>query len=77
LVDRGLARGREINADLVVVLGDPGYYARFGFQRALDFGLGNEYGAEEHFMVLELKSGVLNQVGDLVSYAPEFKESGT
>jgi putative acetyltransferase len=61
----------------VVVLGDPAYYARFGFQRAIDFGLGNEYQADEHFMVLELTPGTLEQFNGLVKYAPEFNESGT
>ena len=77
LVDQGLARGRELGIDLVVVLGDPAYYARFGFQRAIDFGLGNEYQADEHFMVLELTPGTLEQFNGLVKYAPEFNESGT
>jgi putative acetyltransferase len=61
----------------VVVLGDPAYYARFGFQRAIDFGLGNEYQVDEHFMVLALVPGALEQFHGLVKYAPEFGETGT
>jgi putative acetyltransferase len=76
LVHQGLACCRELGAGLVVVLGAPVYYGRFGFQRADDFGLGNEYGAEEHFMVLELKPGVLVQFNGVVKYEPEFEESG-
>lgn len=34
-------------------LGRIQYYPRFGFTRASDYGLGNEYGADEAFMVLE------------------------
>lgn len=77
LVNQGLERCRVLGIDLVIVLGDPAYYARFGFERALDHGLSNEYQADEHFMVLELKPGVLNKFAGLVKYAPEFNETGT
>ena len=75
LVKRGLERCRELGFEVVVVLGDPGYYKKFGFQRALDHGLGNEYQADEHFMVLELNPGVLHQFNGQVKYAPEFNET--
>jgi len=58
--------------DIVVVLGHPHYYPRFGFLRAIDYGLANEYGASDAFMVLELKSGVLENLDGLVKYGPEF-----
>lgn len=77
LVNHGLEHCRSLGIDLVVVLGDPGYYKKFGFQRALDHGLGNEYQADEHFMVLELNPGVLHYFNGLVKYAPEFNETGS
>jgi putative acetyltransferase len=58
----------------VVVLGDPEYYRRFGFQRAKDFGLGNEYQVEDEFMVIELIQGALDEVNGTVRYAQEFGE---
>ncbi|MBE3123929.1 MAG: hypothetical protein IMZ65_03925 [Planctomycetes bacterium] len=45
---------------------------RFGFRRADVRGIGNEYGAGEHFMVLELAPGSLPVAGGLAKYAPEF-----
>jgi putative acetyltransferase len=77
LVNHGLERCQELGIDLVVVLGDPAYYSRFGFQRAIDYGLSNEYLADEHFMVLELTPGVLGNFAGLVKYAPEFNETDT
>jgi putative acetyltransferase len=71
LVRDGLAAAARSGAGYVVVLGHPGYYARFGFRRASDFGLGNEYGAVEAFMALELRPGGL-RAGGLVRYGPEF-----
>jgi putative acetyltransferase len=58
----------------VIVLGDPAYYSRFGFSRACDHGLSNEYHAHEHFMVTALREGVLDGVSGMLKYQPEFQE---
>lgn len=68
----GLAACETLCSPFVVVIGDPAYYGRFGFVRAADFGLGNEYGVYDEFMVLTLRSGELPPRGTLVRYAPEF-----
>lgn len=72
LIRAGLEACRDAGYGMVVLLGDPGYYSRFGFVRAGNYGLGNEYGADEHFMVLELKRGTLDGSGGTVRYRPEF-----
>jgi putative acetyltransferase len=72
LIREGLAAAASLATEFVVVLGHPTYYPRFGFQRAADFGLQNEYGADEAFMVREFRSGALPPDGGLVQYAPEF-----
>jgi putative acetyltransferase len=74
LVREGLIRCQDAGYDLVVLVGAPTYYARFGFQAAKPHGLDNEYGANEEFMVLELRKGSLGLVTGLVRYAPEFAE---
>jgi len=76
LIQAGLEKCRQARYDAVVVLGDPAYYSRFGFQRAADFGLDNEYGALEEFMVLTLHDRALMGVSGMVKYAPEFNEVG-
>jgi putative acetyltransferase len=60
----------------IVVLADPAYYGRFGFRRAHDLGLGNEYGAHHEFMVLELEPGALGGVRGVVKYCGEFAQLG-
>ena len=50
LVQNGLAECHARGACMVVVLGDPPYYGRFGFERASRHGLRNEFGVEEEFM---------------------------
>ncbi len=76
LVREGLAVCRSAGYGAVVVLGDPGYYSRFGFVRASEYGLGNEYGVDDHFMVAELERGTLDRMGGTVRYRPEFREAG-
>src|SRR5262245_48869622 len=72
LVRDGLGACRGLGTPWVVVLGEPGYYGRFGFAPAAARGLGNEYEAGDAFQVLELVPGSLPAAGGLVRYAPEF-----
>jgi putative acetyltransferase len=75
LIQHGLAECRDAGVDAVVVLGDPEYYSRFGFERANEYGLGNEYGADEGFMVKPLHEGALDNVNGIVRYQPEFQQA--
>ena len=72
LIEAGLSVCRSEGRDWVVVLGDPGYYSRFGFRPASDAGLLDEYGGGPAFQVLELASGSLPEGKGLVRYGPEF-----
>ena len=72
LVQNGLAECRAWGAGFVVVLGEPEYYGRFGFEPASEHGLLNEYLADPKFMVFELKTGALPPRGTLIKYAREF-----
>jgi len=74
LVQSGLAELRAAGHELVVVLGHPAYYPRFGFGKASTYGIRSEYAVpDEVFMALELKPGVLRgRGGGVVRYRPEF-----
>ena len=72
LVQNGLAESHARGACMVVVLGDFGYYSRFGFERASRHGLRNEYGAEESFMAFMLEARAHPPPSTLVKYASEF-----
>jgi putative acetyltransferase len=74
LVQEGLSACKRAGWSFVVVLGDPGFYRHFGFQRAYARGLRNEYGADYAFMVVELRPEALPAEGSLVRYASEFAE---
>ena len=71
LVSTGLAAAKEKGADYVVVLGHSHYYPQFEFKTAGPLGFQNEFGAEESFMIKELKPGKLPS-GGLVKYGSEF-----
>ena len=73
LITTALERLRTAGHSVVVVLGHPDYYPRFGFSPAHLFGLRCEYKAPpEAFMVLELVPGVLAGIESLVKYHPAF-----
>lgn len=74
LIRRGLEDCKRADVAFVVVLGEPHYYRRFGFETAATHGLGNEYGAQNEFMVLELQPGALQQINGLVRYCEDFAE---
>lgn len=61
-----------VGYEYVVVLGNAQFYKRFGFQKASDFGLKNEYGVDEPFMVYEIVPGILKRMCGLIRYASEF-----
>ena len=68
----GIEECRRSGVPYVIVLGHPTYYPRFGFRRAMDLGIGNQLGAKDAFMILELHSGGLPRAGGVAKYAPEF-----
>jgi putative acetyltransferase len=74
LIREGLAACLLSGYGFVVVLGAPALYGRFGFTRAEQRRLGNEYGADEEFMVSELLAGSIPTHGGMVKYGPEFAE---
>ena len=74
LVERGFDECRRIGHNIVVVVGHPEYYPRFGFTPAREQGLGCEFDVpDEVFMVAELSPGTLDGRQGLVKYHPEFK----
>jgi putative acetyltransferase len=69
LIRQGLRLCKELGFDYCVVLGAPKYYSRFGFEKASDSGVGNEYGVDEEFMLIRFSG---KPVTGLAQYAPEF-----
>jgi putative acetyltransferase len=73
LVREGLRFMRDLGHEIVIVLGHPDYYPRFGFKPAQPLGIRWEHDAPEAaFMVAELTPGALAGVRGTVYYQPEF-----
>lgn len=60
----------------VVVLGDPVYYSRFGFEPASQHGLRYDDDSGEAFRAIEFEPGSIPPTGGRVEYAPPFRRLG-
>jgi len=71
LLDEGLRRAAETDVGLVVVLGDPEYYGRFGFEQARELGVRCPFPApDEAWQALRLPAW--RPVAGTVVYPPPF-----
>lgn len=71
LIERGLDLLRSATERIVIVLGEPHYYPRFGFSTEKARGLANPF-PPEAYMALELHAGALDGVRGKVRYAAAF-----
>ena len=71
LVRHGLDESRRLGHSIVIVLGHPGYYPRFGFEPAEPLGIMPPYPVEpsEAWMVVELAPGTLEKAAGTVRVA--------
>jgi putative acetyltransferase len=72
LVRRGLEVCRERGHRIVVVVGHPHFYPRFGFSAKLAARLDSPFSGQESFMAVELVPGALQGVSGKVKYPPPF-----
>jgi putative acetyltransferase len=72
LVRRGLDECRRQGHQIVVVLGHPHFYPRFGFSAKLAASLASPFPGGESFMAVELVPGALDGVKGRVQYPPPF-----
>jgi putative acetyltransferase len=73
LIRRGLEVCTEQGHRIVIVLGHPNFYPRFGFTSALAARLESPYSGRESFMAVELIPAALNGVAGRVEYPPPFE----
>jgi len=74
LVRIGLEQCRQAGHEIVVVLGYPDFYGRFGFVPTKYRGIHCEFDVpDDVFMVMELRQDALAGRSGLVKYQPEFK----
>jgi len=77
LVEEGLARLEAAGCPFVIVLGHPGYYPRFGFERASAQGIECQWPVpDEAFMVRILDRAAMAGAAGVARYRPEFDAVG-
>ena len=72
MVRSGLEECRQQGHKIVVVLGLPHFYPRFGFSPKLTAHLESPFSGKDSFMALELVAGALDGVTGQVQYPPPF-----
>jgi len=73
LIEAGVARAGSLGADIVFLVGEPGYYRRFGFDPATAAPFESPY-AGPYFQAKTLHSGVAATRRGRAEYAPAFAE---
>lgn len=75
IVKEGLSSLGELGYPACVVLGDPSYYRRFGFEDASKYGFKCQWDvAAEAFQIVALWENELDNRQGLIEYCPEFNE---
>lgn len=73
LAEKGIEACRALDVPFVVVLGDPAYYSRFGFERASAAGITLAFPVPDGaFMALELAPRALAGASGVVRYMAAF-----
>lgn len=74
LVKQGLEECQRLG-HIVIVIGHPTYYTRFGFSSATAKGLSAPFPVlDEAFMILELIPATLDGISGMVKYPPVFEQ---
>lgn len=77
LVEEGLAECRRLGHRIVIVVGHPGYYPRFGFTPARDNDIHAPFPCpDEAFMALGLSDNALDGISGTVEYPLAFDATG-
>lgn len=76
LVKRGIKSAKETNFDIILVVGHPKYYPRFGFKPASNWKIKLPIDApDDAVLVLELKDNSLNNCSGIVEFPKEYYEA--
>jgi putative acetyltransferase len=76
LIRAGIAVLEARRCPLIIVLGHPQYYPRFGFERASLHGIRSEWQVpDEAFMILILDELETRNIAGVAKYRPEFAEA--
>jgi putative acetyltransferase len=76
LIERAFEECKHLGHNIVLLIGHPEYYPRFGFVPARPKGLISEFEVpDEAWMVAELAPGALDGISGEVRFQPEFADA--
>lgn len=69
LIQKSFKLAKEMNYTSVVLVGDPGYYGRFGFKPSIEFGIicTNDI-PSQYVQAIELQEGALDLINGTISF---------
>jgi putative acetyltransferase len=77
LIEEGIGQCQRLGHRIVIVVGHPGYYPRFGFTPAHKSGIVPPFPCpDEAFMALPLETGALDGISGTVRYPAAFDAVG-
>ncbi|VBB09497.1 acyl-coa n-acyltransferase [Lucifera butyrica] len=69
LINEGFRLARELGYNSVFLVGDPGYYHRFGFKASVNFGITNSAAIpDEYVMACELVANALLETKGIIKW---------
>jgi len=75
LINQAHQKAKSLGFKSIVLLGDPNYYSRFGYEPAHTFGISLPFDVPlEYCMAIELEDGALDDVNGEVIYPEEFSK---
>ena len=74
LVREGLARANAMGETMAIVLGHPQFYARFGFEPSIRYGIESPFPVPDDFFMVKTLDGYQNNHKGKVIYPPAFAE---
>ena len=72
LMESVIEHSKKLGYKSIVVLGDPNYYTKFGFKKAIDYDIKLNDDLKEYLFALELKEGGLKGVNGIIEYCSAF-----
>lgn len=72
LVQEGLMKANAMGETMAIVLGDPLFYGRFGFEPSIRYGIESPFPVPEDFFMVKLLNSEQNTLRGKVVYPPAF-----
>lgn len=74
LIQTGLEKAKKISPSIVIVLGSPKFYHRFGLKTAIDYGIQSPFNVPDEYFMVQFLSEVKDNYQGKVFYPAAFDD---